>query len=230
MIQFAAVIRERKIFVRWAEEDAMSVRGVTLFARGLVLAILALQNIPGLAKTKQEKTLPEYVLAAKSVAVMIDPTAGMDADDPRANDVARKDVEAALVKWGRFEPVVHPEYADIVIVIRKGRSQTQDAGMPDPRQPGTTNPNDNGIRMGTQRGVDGTQAGSPQRPQQQEIEMAPQEDSFVVYQGWKANPASGPVAWRKDQRDGLHSHDVPIVDEFRKAVDAAQKAAEAKKP
>jgi hypothetical protein len=207
----------------------MSVRRVTLFARGLVLAILALQDIPGLAKTKQEKTLPEYVLAAKSVAVMIDPTAGMDADDPRANDIARKDVETALAKWGRFEPVVHPEYADIVIVIRKGHPQTQDATMPDPpRQPGTMNPNDNGIRMGAQHSVDGTQPVNPQRPQQQEIEMAPQEDSFVVYQGWKANPASGPVAWRKDQRDGLHSHDVPVVDEFRKAVDAAQKAAEAK--
>jgi hypothetical protein len=184
----------------------------------------------GLAKGKAEKTLPEYVLVAKTVAVMIDPTVRMDADDPMANDIARKDVEAALVKWGRFDPVVHPEYADIVIVIRKGHPRSSDASMPDSRQPGVMNPTDTGIRMGAQRGVDGTPAGNPQRPQQQEIEMVPPEDSFVVHQGWKANPANGPVAWRRDQRDGLHSHDVPVVDEFRKAVDAAQKAAAAKNP
>jgi hypothetical protein len=203
----------------------MKIRGASLLAIGLAVAM----PIPSaLAKSKQEKTLPEYVLVAKTVAVMIDPTVRTNADDQWANETARKDVEAALAKWGRFETVVHPEYADLVIEIRKGHPQSADGTIPDPRQPGVSNPNDTGVRMGAQHGVDGMPAGSPQRPQQQEIEMVPPEDSFVVHQGWKANPASGPVAWRKDERGGLHSHDVPVVDEFRKAVEAADKAAAAK--
>lgn len=203
----------------------------TLLATVLVLTGMAVPH--GLAKGKQDKTLPEYVLTAKTVAVVIDPSAGMDPDDPRGNDIARKDVETALAKWGRFETVTHPEYADLVIVIRKGHPRLADASVVDPQQnnrPGMNSPTDNGIRMGAQHGVDGTQAENPQRPQQPGMEMAPPEDMFVVYRGWNANPTNGPSAWRKDEIGGLHSHNVPVVDAFRKAVDAADKAAEAKKP
>ena len=56
------------------------------------------------------------------------------------------------------------------------------------------------------------------------------EDSFVVYQGKQSDPTDGPVAWRGEKKDGLHSHDVPVMAEFRKAVAAADKAAGAKKP
>jgi hypothetical protein len=207
----------------------MRIRTITLFTACLGLAVLAMQSTPGLAKSKTEKTLPEYVLTAKTVAVMIDSTVGINADDPMANEIARKDVEAALAKWGRFETIVHPEYADIVIVIHKGHRQSPDAS--DPRQPEVFNPNDNGIRMGAQHNVDGAQPVNSQRPQAQEIEVHSPEDSFVVYQGWKANPTNGPAAWSRDQVGGLQSHDVPLVDVFRKAVDAADKAAAAaKKP
>lgn len=220
----------------------MSVRRLSLIATALVLAA------PMWGKSKEEKTLPIYVLTAHTVAVMIDPQAGIDAEDPRANQIAQKDVETALANWGRYEMVMRPEAADLVIVIRKGHSRLVDETIPDARQnnrAGVINPTDNGVQIGAQHGQPTNVGGFPgdvqggpgtnqvARPQQgspSQMEIGGAEDSFVVYQGKRSDPMDGPAAWRKEEKDGLHSHDVPVMAEFRKAVAAADKAAAAKKP
>ena len=109
----------------------MSVRRLSLSATGLVL------TAPLWGKSKEEKTLPTYVLTAHTVAVMVDPQAGIDVEDPRANQIAQKDVETALANWGRYEMVMRPEAADLVIVIRKGHSRLVDGDDPRcaPEQP-----------------------------------------------------------------------------------------------
>ena len=127
----------------------MSVRRLSLIATGLVLAA------PLWGKSKEEKTLPTYVLTAHTVAVLVDPQAGIDIEDPRANQIAQKDVETALANWGRYEMVMRPEAADLVIVIRKGHSRLVDETIPDARQnnrAGVINPTDNGIQIGAQHG------------------------------------------------------------------------------
>jgi hypothetical protein len=60
------------------------------------------------AKDKKKAILPVDVLRARTVLVIVDPTAGMDAADPNANRLARVDVEQALTKWGRFTLVQEP--------------------------------------------------------------------------------------------------------------------------
>ena len=78
------------------------------------------------AKNKNDKSLPPYIVNAHTIAVVIDPSAGVSLDDPRANEVARKDVETALLNWGRFMPMTGTPGADLIIVIRKGHAKTVD--------------------------------------------------------------------------------------------------------
>jgi hypothetical protein len=212
-------------------------RGVSaIFALGL------LAGVPALAKSK-DKTLPPYILQAHTVAVIVDPNAGIDPEDPQANRVAQHDVETALMNWGRFQRVIDPQEADLIVMIRRGHRRLMDATISDPMQnnrPGAINSTDNGMGVGVQNpnrqpsmgdpNAAGTQ--SQQRPTTQpQMEIGGSDDSFVVFDGTVAKPLNGPAGWRYMAPDGLRPHGVPAVEEFKKAVAAADKAAAAtKKP
>jgi hypothetical protein len=211
----------------------------------LVVAGLLVKG--ALAKNKNDKVLPDYILRAHTVAVMIDPSAGLSVDDPRANQVAQKDVETALANWGRFQPLMSPEGADLVIVIRKGHGRLADGTISDPRQnnrAGVINPTDDGVMVGAQHGTQpvlGTQDGTGRYPQGQtpqnqvpqsqiphpEMEIGGAEDSFAVFDGKAPKPMDSAPGWRYMAQDGLRAHNVPAVDEFKKAVAAGDKAAAA---
>ena len=211
-------------------------RGVSvIFTLGLLMAV------PVLAKGK-DKVLPPYILQAHTVAVIIDPAAGIDPEDPQANRIAQNDVETALMNWGRFQRVMGPQGADLIIVIRRGHGRLVDATISDPTQnnrPGAINPTDNGMGVGVQNpnrqpSMGDPNAAGPQGPPrpsaQPQMEIGGSDDSFVVLDGTVAKPLDGSPGWRYMAPDGLRPHSVPAVEEFKKAVAAADKAAAAKKP
>ena len=210
----------------------MKNRASTLFA-GILLLVSS-----GFAKDKTKPTVPAYVLRARTVAVIVDPTAGISVEDPRANQVAQKDVETALLNWGRFEPVMGTPGADLIIVVRKGHDRLVDQTIPEPRQnnrAGVINPTDNGISAGAQHGRQPNLSDTPNPDQTSttspsQTEIGPSDDSFIVYQGGVDNPLNAAPAWRYMAKDALRSHNVPAVDQFRKALAEADKAAAAKKP
>lgn len=211
----------------------MRMRRIALMALALMLAG------PTLAKSK-DKALPPYILQAHTVAVMIDPSAEVDVKDPRANQVAQKDVETALANWGRFQPVIGATGADLIIVIRKGHRRLVDATIPNPQQnnqAGVINPTDNGVMLGGQRPGGGPSGPRTQYPQSQtpqpQTEIGGTNDSFAVFDGKVDKPLNGAPGWRYESPDGLEAHNVPAVDQFKKAVaagDRAAAAAAAKKP
>src|SRR6266576_401104 len=205
----------------------------------VTLSLLVAGSAPGKSK---EKTLPPYILQAHTVAVIIDPAAGIDPEDPQANRIVQSDVETALMNWGRYQRVMGPQGADLIIVIRRGHRRLVDATISDPSQnnrPGAINPTDNGMGVGVQNpnrqpnmgDANGTGAPTPPRPYPQpQMEIGGSDDSFVVFDGTVAKPLNGAPGWRYMAPDGLRSHSVPAVEEFKKAVAAAEKAAAAKKP
>jgi hypothetical protein len=220
--------------------------------RAYAVAMVAGLLLPSfaLAKDKTKSTLPADVLQARTVAVIIDPTAGVSLDDPRANEVAQRDVETALLNWGRYQPVLSGQSADLVIVVRRGTGKMASGTVRDPRQgrrPVTIDPMDTGIDVGAQRGQPPPYAGGTDASQgssiptqngpmidqslhpQAEIGNATSDDSFLVYRGRAENPLDSSPVWRYTAKNCLKPHTVPAVDLFRKAVNDAEQAS-AKQP
>jgi hypothetical protein len=179
----------------------------------------------GFAKDKKKNILPTSVLRAQTVAVIIDPTAGFTIDDPRANEVARQDVESALLSWGRYNPILQTNDADLIVVVRKGNGRMVNDTIHDPRQnnrPGSVLTADNGVSLNGQHGTSSPQPSPEPTPQ---MDIGQSEDSFLVYEGGGDRPLDRAPVWRYTAKDGLLSPAVPAVDAFRKAVADAEKAA-----
>ena len=182
-----------------------------------------------IAGDKKKALLPAYVLQAKTVLVIIDPDAGISMTAPQENKTAQDDVEKALMKWGRFSPVLAGMPADLVITVRKGSGkmvQPTIGGEPTNDRPVIVQPTDSGIRIGAKQGrpPDVQQGGPTQdtRPHKQ-IETGPPDDMFVVYDGSISLPLDGTPVWRYTGKNALRSPDVPAVAEFRKLIEAALK-------
>ena len=65
------------------------------------MTLATLLVTPALAKDKNKRLLPAYLLHARTVRVLIDPDAGESLDQPYSNSIARESVEKALLEWGR---------------------------------------------------------------------------------------------------------------------------------
>jgi hypothetical protein len=212
------------------------------------MAALLLPSLT-LAKDKAKSTLPTDVLDARTVAVLIDRNAGESLEDPQANRVAQKDVETALLNWGRYRPILSTQSADLIIVVRRGTGKVASGTIHDPREgnrPVAIDPTDNGIDIGIRHGRerqgggippdrstsdDGSQNGSmgqPPSPHPQ-AQIGGADDALLVYRGNTPDPEDTPPIWRYEAKNALKPHNVPAVEAFRKAVNEAERAA-AKQP
>jgi hypothetical protein len=147
------------------------------------------------AKDKKKAILPAEVLRARTVLVIVDPTAGVDARDPNANRAARADVEKALDQWGRFTLVQERLTADLVITVRKGNGKfiqptiggTPINGTPPVSGGTTSSPTQTttraGVRWGTGNPNDPSNAGTQPSTPEPQIEAGSPQDMFVVYRG-----------------------------------------------
>jgi hypothetical protein len=199
------------------------------FRLSLLLSLVLLLACLAPANNKKKDSLPAEVLDARTVVVLVDPDAGVSTSAPLANRTAQEDVEKALAKWGRLQPVLIGNTADLVITVRKGNGkivQPTVSGEPTNDRPVVVVPSDNGIHIGVQQGrpPDSTQPLPADTSPRLGAEMGPTEDTFLVYRGGSGSPPleRAPV-WRYVAKNGLRSPDVPAVIEFRKAVEAALK-------
>jgi hypothetical protein len=208
-------------------------------ARDRFLVLLAgLVAIPALAKDKKKSTLPEDVLHARTVLVVIDPDAGEPLEQPYSNSTARSNVEKALSEWGRFELL--PDGArdpDLVIAVRTGNGRTMQPtikGGPIDQRPGTAQGTDSTIRIGGQQGqpppLSDPSLSPPNRGPQISNEVGPADDMFAVYRGRVQYPLDSAPVWRYIAKDCLRAPNVSAVEQFRKAIAEAENPLPSKKP
>ena len=198
-------------------------------------------SLGAFAKDKKKVVLPADILQARTVLVVVDPTAGVDAADPNANRLARTDVEQALMKWGRLMPVTEGFTADIIIMVRKGNGKmvqptiggTPVNGTPPVSIGSTSTPDESTTHAAGRWGHSGipndpSNAGSQPATPQPQVEAGPTQDLFVVYRGgikddpnW--SPLDAPAVWRYSAKNALESPSVPAVEAFRKAIADSEK-------
>lgn len=202
-----------------------------------VVLLGALLASPLLAKDKKKAQLPEYVLKAQTVLVVVAPEAGEPVDQPMANSTARENVEKALTDWGRFRLVLDGQESDLVIAVRSGNGkmvQPTIKGGPIDSRPGVAQPTDGGIRIGGQQGRPPSAGGPGMGPQDNSPHMSneigPSEDSFEVYMGGVQDPLNSSPVWRYIAKNCLRAPQVSGVEEFRKALADAEKPQPPKKP
>jgi hypothetical protein len=202
--------------------------------KGLVVSLLVLWCLVGTAKDKKKNLLPADIVEARTVLVMVDPNAGILAEHPNANRMARQDVEKALMKWGRYSLVTESWNADLVITVKRGSgkvAQPTIGGVPMNNDPVVMEPGDSGGRIGGRQGNPQV-LGGPTNPQpggpRPQVEVGESQDMFVVYRGNKENPSGSPLeapaVWRYSATDALESPEVPAVDVFRDVISKSEKA------
>ena len=209
----------------------MPVRRSVLLSLVLLSALLAIAKDKD--KGKKKAVLPDQVLQARTVLVVVRPESGISPADPRGNQIAQQDVENALAKWGRLTPILDARTADLVIAVRKGSGR-----MVNPTISGgpLNNPS---VILGPSSGADVWRAGGqrghppdlsdpgPNRPQNTtphpSAEIGQAEDMFEVYRGREDYPLDSAPVWRYIAKGALRSPNVPAVEEFRKLIEEAEK-------
>jgi hypothetical protein len=200
-----------------------------------VLALAVLLIAPALAKDKKP-TLPEYVLRARTVLVVIDPDAGEPLDQPTANATARDNVEKALLEWGRFSLVMDGEESDLIILVRTGNGRAVRPtvkGGPIDQRGGVTQSTDSSIRIGAQQGrppLADPGANPQDRGPHISNDVGPTEDMLAVYRGGVSDPLDSSPVWRYLAKGCLQAPKVAAVEEFRKAIAQAEQPPPAKRP
>ena len=201
-------------------------------AAAIAVSLLAIAACMASAKKKEEAYLPDYVLKAQTVWVVVMPDAGEPMDDPSANRKAQEEVEKAFLKWGRYRLTQDKYTADLVIGVRKGTAKAANGtinGGPVDTRPGTIETTDNTMRIGTQQGrpPDRTTQGAPTGlPAHSGMEAGAEDDTFMVFIGGAVKyPMDSPPVWKYVAKDGLKAPRVEAVEQFRKAVEESEKAA-----
>ena len=204
----------------------MSTRKSLVF---LCLLLLPVSQIN--AKNKKKQLLPEIVLRAERVLVVIPPDAVEGVTDPMANRTARDEVERAIRKWGRFNLVLDVNTADLIIAVRKGnKSGPIISHSPADDRPVIFQPGIGDARVGQPqqpgRPPDLTEpfpGGSGNRGPQLGSQVGSSDDTFEVYRGGGEYPLDTAPVWRYIAKGSLDSPQVAAVEQFRKAIEASEK-------
>jgi len=199
----------------------------------IILMVFGVTSV-AIAKNKKKQVLPDYVLRAQTVLVVIHPEAGEPVTNPTANRTAQENVEKALTQWGRFRLVMDAQTADLVIAVRKGHASGPTVrNLPTDSRPVIIQPSDGNICVGGQQGrppdLSNPGLGGPtdQGPRI-DNEIGPSDDTFELYRGGIELPLDSAPVWRYMGKNALDAPQVPApqvpaVEQFRKVLTESEK-------
>lgn len=104
-------------------------------------------------------------------------------------------VQKAIEKWGRYRLVYNRGEADLILVVRTGRTAEVHGGV-------QVGPHGKTYSVGGE-------AGDPQDTL----------EAYLASQG-----TNGPLLWKGRAKNGLKLPEVPLMQEFRSSVEAAEKS------
>lgn len=185
------------------------------------------------AKNKKKQVLPDIVLKAQTVLVVIHPEAGEPLTSPMANRTAQEDVEKAITKWGRFRLVMDGETADLVIAVRKGHASGPTIrNSPADDRSVIYQRTDGDARTAGQHGrpdlTDPGLGGATDREPHLSNEIGSSEDALEVYRGGVEYPMDAAPVWRYMAKDALSAPRVSAIEQFKKAIDESEKLSQVK--
>ena len=201
-----------------------------------VLSSMLLASLAGAQQNPISQSYRRDILEARTIAVVAYPASA--AQDLQENQRARLEVEAAMLKWGKYQVVAEDANPDLIMVVRKGHAQAATIGGTTTPPPVLVDPVGSGVNIGIHRGqnsplsrTDSSGAGSQPRLGS---EVGSAEDLLDVYRGVTPLPGDAsrnptqypldePPAWSYTAKDALKSPKLEAVAEFRKAVEAAEK-------
>src|SRR5207248_1709656 len=195
----------------------------------VALLVVLVLTLPVIAKNKKKPTLPDLILKAQTVYVVIHPDAGEPVTDPTANRTAEDAVEKAIMKWGRFSLAPGSPTADLIIAVRRGHvAGPTIRNSPADDRPVVIQPTGGaGTRIGGHQGrppdlSDPGLGGPTDRGPQISNQIGSSEDSFEVYMGGVDYPLDTPPLWRYTAKDALKAPRVDAVEQFRKAINESE--------
>jgi len=169
------------------------------------------------AKNKKKQLLPDVVLKAQTVVVVIRPDTGEPLTNPTANRTAVDEVERAISKWSRFHVVMEGQLSDLIIAVRKAHAGGPTiSNSPVDNPPVIFQPSDGGVRIG---GHTRSQESVPRISNQ----IGPSEDIFEVYLGGFDHSLDMAPIWRYSAKNALNGPQIEAVEQFRKAIDESEK-------
>jgi hypothetical protein len=174
-----------------------------------VLLLFCLSIFTAAGKDKSKAKLPEQVLHARTVLLVIRSDAGDPLDNPRANETARDNVEG--------------QQGDLVVALKVGNK----IGEPKVKAGST--------RVGVQSHPgppfeDPNEERPPGTGPRITDNPGPAQDIFEVYLGSVKYPLDSPPVWRYVAAECLRAPKMTAVEQFRKAIAESEKAQQKKKP
>ena len=179
------------------------------------LFLLSLVFVP-LAYGKKKDVLPDEVLHAKTIMIMILPTPGTPMDEADIK-TTREGVSNAFNKWGRFS-VADAGTSDLLIVCRKGHVEAPTPNLPPPEK---IHPNTG--RAMPDPGTPGMRGPSELERQRTVDRLLAEDDVLEVYSGGADHSVERTPLWRYKGRGALQGSKPAAVEKFRKAIEESEK-------